>query len=114
MHCHFDSIRGARLAPLSVFKRVNAYFVEYLGALINTLVERTWAFDYIYVILLEFTTQPTPNGLIAVASMCGLLCKVLTQNTATKIFVLLKKIALDSCSNWHVVVQLLKLATWKV
>lgn len=76
LHCHFGSMRGARLAPLSVFKRVNAYFVEYLGALVNTLVERTWAFDYIYVILLEYTTQPSPNGLIAVASMCGLLCKI--------------------------------------
>lgn len=84
LHCHFDSIRGARLAPLSVFKRVNAYFVEYLGALINTLVERTWAFDYIYVILLEFTTQPTPNGLIAVASMCGLLCKVFDSKHSHK------------------------------
>lgn len=76
LHVHFDAIRRARNAPLDVFKRVNAAFVEYFGAMANVLVERTWAFDYIYVILLEFTTQSSQNGLVAVASMCGLLCNL--------------------------------------
>ncbi|VVT53421.1 uncharacterized protein SAPINGB_P003565 [Magnusiomyces paraingens] len=83
LHVHFDAIRRARMAPLDVFKRVNAAFVEYFGAMVNVLVERTWAFDYIYVILLEFTTRSSPNGLVAVASMCGLLCKMFDAKHST-------------------------------